>query len=159
MTDPFSHANLGHAEEFPGGDDPFVPPTVVDMEQPEPSPKPILGQNATWLTRTMEGGGQQPSFVTADPPPPSVWEEGVERPDVSSVPSLTVSTVGAPPPTPVASTASLTANALGTSPVFGDNFSIDALPELMISSPDPVSNPGQSVNAMSVEDLPEVFLE
>lgn len=159
MTDPFSHANLVHADEFPGGDDPFIPPATPDMEQPDPSPKPILGQNATWLSRTMEGGGQQPSFVTADPPPPSPWEEGVERPAVESVPSFTASTVSAPPPTPTAQTASLTANALGASPIFGDNFSVDALPEVMLTSPDPVSNPGQSANALPVEDLPEVFLE
>lgn len=159
MTDPLDPENVEFVTEFPGGDDLFIPPAVVDMEQPEPSPKPILGQTATWLTRTMEGGGQQPSFVMADSPPPSPWEEDVERPAVESVPTFDATAGVSTSPMATGQAASLTADTLGDSPIFGANFSVDALPELMITSPDPVSNPGQSANALPVEDLPEVFLE
>jgi hypothetical protein len=136
-------------------------PTTFSAAAPEPSPLPVFGQNATWLSRTQETGEVEPSFAEAAPPPPSPWEEGLERPEVGAAPQMAASTVEDTIITPPDARIQLADPAVASAPVdfaasFGD---LGATPELLISAPSPTGNPAQSPMAVNVSDLPELTLE
>lgn len=138
-------------DEFPGGEFESSQTTVVT--QPLPTPRPVLNQNATWLARTIDDGTETPSFVEAEPPPPSIWEEGVIRPEVESVPSFSAATVLPPPPMPDVKMPDLTTQSLNTAQ-WDINFA-DDVPELMIDTSDGQGSvvEGQNPNPASFGDM------
>jgi hypothetical protein len=147
----------------PDKDGAGVIPDTPSAAPPEASPLPVYGQNATWLTRTVETGEVEPSFVPADPPPPSPWEDTVERPIVEAAPQVTTAvvddTVGAPTSTKTTVRDKLSPTDAAAQISFSTSYPAGQ-PEFLISTPSPTANPAQSPVAVDVDGAPviEVFV-
>lgn len=132
-----------------------TPSEIPDDSQPKPSPMPVYGQTSTWLARTVESGDVVPTFVAADPPPPSPWEEGVDRPALEIIPTLAAATVSPPPVATTTVRANIFAQFATGTPTFSENFSVDDTPDLLNPNPNPAGpNPAQSPTALDVSGLP-----
>lgn len=151
MTEPFPDLPLVTAFDLDDG------PTAADRTPklaPEPSSKPVLDQNATWLARTMDTNITAPAFVDAGPPPPHPLEATVERPSADAAPTFSAATVSGP--TLLTTEATVRMSDVAHANDFTGAFT-DAPPVIMNPNPNPTTpEPGQIATAVALDDLPVI---